>query len=550
VSEKLDGSTPRKVTIADGEGSRVSEAVVFTDRAFLKRRVTARAEKGVNRYLVEVQAFKVDEESVQGAVFGEGSILGVQYREVPVERAPQEEARALRDSLDKLKYRRKALDGEIAALEKQGGFLDGVSSFAGSELPKKMKTRFPNADQLQGMLQFLEERYGDVLERRLDAERRAIELDREIRVAKSKLKKLRPTRATIRKAIEVLFETDKDQEIVIEVSYVAWQAGWEATYKVDVPGDLSSVRLTMFARIEQATGEAWTDVKLSVSNAVPMSGAALPEPEAWRLRMPRTYPPVALDALLQSAAPAKAPGLHARRMARTERDFGTLEELEVPAAFTEAVTKELPTAFEYEVPWPVTLHSGGDETMLPLYTKEVESDFFIYAVPRVDPHGYLVARAKPDSALVAGRLNVYLQGRFVGDAKLTEKRAGEELLAALGVERGVKIQRERITDKKTETFFGKVDRSSVARELEYRTGVENLKEDEVRVRLIDAVPVSDTDRIQVKGVELTPHPAERDYREREGLMLWDLRVPTGETAEIRVRFSVKHPRGAPPEGLG
>ncbi len=119
----------------------------------------------------------------------------------------------------------------------------------------------------------------------------------------------------------------------------------------------------------------------------------------------------------------------------------------------------------------------------------------------------------------------------------------------LGAERSVKVQREKVTDKLTETFFGKVDRSSVARELEYRIQIENLKNETTRVHVFDSIPVSKTDRIQIKGVEIEPKPTIKDYQERDGVMLWDVRVKPGIVQDIHIKFFVKHPKDSPPLGL-
>ena len=154
-----------------------------------------------------------------------------------------------------------------------------------------------------------------------------------------------------------------------------------------------------------------------------------------------------------------------------------------------------------------------------------------------------------DSALLAGRLNIHFGGRFIGSTVLAEKRAGEDLLINLGADRAVKAHREKITDKLTETFFGMVDRSSVARELEFRMVVENLKDQSIRMRIADSVPVSKTDRIQVKGLEMSPEPDVKDWKQREGVTLWDFEVDAGSTREISVKFFVKHPRDTLPDGL-
>jgi hypothetical protein len=94
-----------------------------------------------------------------------------------------------------------------------------------------------------------------------------------------------------------------------------------------------------------------------------------------------------------------------------------------------------------------------------------------------------------------------------------------------------------------------VDRLSSAREVEYRIFIENLKDETVRIRLLDSVPVSKIDRIQIKGLETVPDPTTKDYQKREGVMLWDMHVPSKAVQEIRLKFFVKHPKDTPPQGL-
>lgn len=227
------------------------------------------------------------------------------------------------------------------------------------------------------------------------------------------------------------------------------------------------------------------------------------------------------------------------------------EEAEAPpeAEFLQAEQMQLPLAFEYELPQAVSFDSGSGETMLPLYTKSLEGEFFLYAAPRHDPLAYLVCRSSPDGELLAGRLNIHFGGRFVGSTGLTEKKAGEEFLVNLGVERGLKIRREKTTDKVSETFFGVMDRLSSARELVYQITLENLKEQNVRVRLLDSIPVSKIDRIQVKGLEMTPEPTRKDYLKREGVMLWEFELTAKSIQQIRMKYFVKHPKDSPLRGL-
>ncbi len=67
--------------------------------------------------------------------------------------------------------------------------------------------------------------------------------------------------------------------------------------------------------------------------------------------------------------------------------------------------------------------------------------------------------------------------------------------------------------------------------------------------LADSIPVSNTDRIQIKGLEMAPEPDVRDWKQREGVTLWDFEADAVSTREISVKFFVKHPKDTLPDGL-
>ena len=118
------------------------------------------AGKGLNRFLVEVQAHRMDPDSVQARVFGHGELLSAQYREVPVVEAPQPEIRRLDNEKKALLRKKKALADEKEVLHKQRSFLDAFIDFADKEIPKAVKTRFPEKETVAAMLTFLADRFG------------------------------------------------------------------------------------------------------------------------------------------------------------------------------------------------------------------------------------------------------------------------------------------------------------------------------------------------------------------------------------------------------
>jgi uncharacterized protein (TIGR02231 family) len=286
MKQESNSSPTQGEIISDGNDNQITEVVVYSNQAYVKRQARIKAHQGLNQFLVQIQAHRVDRDSTQASVYGEGEILGVQYREVPIKDFTQSDIGELVSQKDQLEHQRKILKNQKSVNGKQERFLDSVVGFAETDMPKKMKTQMPAPENLHTMLEFLGENLQKISDKTLELERQIRELDKEIAVVDRKLKKLVRPRGATQKAIEVIFDSHKDQELTIDVLYVAENAAWQPVYKVDVPLDLSRVDLTMFARIQQKTGENWNDVKLSVSNAMPLKGGALPDMESWYLSLP------------------------------------------------------------------------------------------------------------------------------------------------------------------------------------------------------------------------------------------------------------------------
>ena len=537
--------------------SSIVKVVVFSDQALVTRRIKAGAGSGINRFLVDVKAFDVDSDSIQTRVFGRGELLSVQYRIFPMEQPPQEDLRSLEEKKRAAYQKMQVIKDRLAIIGQKKKFMDGLVDFAAVEIPTEIKTAFPRVEHLRETLDFLDKSYssGHEEEQALEIERE--ELSRVIRVLEQKIKWGKVPGKLERKVIEVLFDSSAEQDLEMDIAYICANVRWRPVYKVDVSTERDTVSLSMFAEVNQRSGEHWKDVAVSVSNAVPLQGAALPELYPWRLALPQPPQPAYPMAAAQAGGPPEGveqrmDALIGSALSEDEElgceDFGSMVE-EASAECSQAEAKELPLAFEYELKQRVDMESDDRETILPLFTKETPGEFFHYCVPAEDPLAYLVCRATGDSALLPGRMNIYFDGRFIGSAALGEKKAGEELLLNLGADRGVKARREKISDKVTETFFNMADRSSIARKLEFRLYIENLLGKNIRVHVIDHIPVAETDKIQVKGLELHPKPTEENWQERQGVMLWDMDVEAGSLCEISMLFHVKHPRGSKPVGL-
>jgi len=600
--------------IATGDNNAIYAVTVFTNQAYIKRRVTALAETGLNRFLIEVNAFTIDADSVQADVYGNGEIISVQYKEVPVLDTDinQTEIIALKTEQRQLEDRLKELEYGLKNCLKQRTFLDMVTNPNGKKGTEDAATAPRSAQDLKEMLQNLKEmlelvsiNYAETFAQELKIVREQQQINEQLALINNKFKSI-PILLPTHKTIEVLFNAVNAIEIKIEVSYITANASWQPFYKVDLNRDLSAIHATMFAHIEQNTGENWHGVNLSVSNALPINGMKLPELYSWQLTTSSPLPPnstkklnllhtIKLKPRLETETVSCISDFSPSDIEEGQQETGEVDpitEVDVyiayeryqqaetllrqllekepnrkdlqaklievaqlklqpqsakastPAKFTQAQQIKSELTFEYNLPATNDISSGNGENLLPLFTKEMPHQFFYYAIPKQDAQVYWVCQADVDSELLPGRLNIHIGGRFVGHTLLDEKQAGRELLINLGPVRDVKIRREPITDQISERMLqGMVERRDVLRKIELRIVIENLKDKEVVVKVLDALPIAKTDRVQVKDIVMIPEPTLRNIQHQNGVMQWDMLVPAKETKDIRIQFAVKYPKG-------
>ncbi len=529
--------------IADTVPSTIGKVTLFTGQALVEREGEATVAKGINTLVLAVSAFHVDPDSVTATVFGKGELLSVQLVELPVAQTPQAQVRSIENKLIDLSRERARHMDRKQALEKKAAFLDAVIDFSKVQVPRDMQTKMPSPEALNHTLGFLDNGYDAIHRERQQIDAAVRDLDDQIQALKKELAMLRsgrPDRVT--RGIEVVFDSQADQRVRCRVAYLSRDATWQPVYKAAIADAMDHVDLTLFSRIVQKSGEDWDNVRLSVSNVVPMKGVTPPELPPWRLDMPR---PVARKSLARSP-------MMLDTMATAQEMVAAAPEPDAeaaPAAFAAAQRRRLPLSFEYDIRHPVTIASREKDTLLPLFTKRLDGDFFYYAVPRRYPLPFLVCRTAADRELLAGDLNVYFAGRFVGKTRLAEKKAGTAFRLGLGVDRELKVRREKTRDKIKETYFGKIERDTVVRELSYTIRMENLKDRPVTLEVLDGIPVSQTDKIEVRDVRLEPAPTDRDYQDRQGVMRWRRQLAAGEKAEITISFVLAYPRGYQPPGL-
>ena len=520
--------------------SVIDSVTLFSNQALITRSASTSVKKGLNEIELEIDSFHIDPDSVTARVFGEGEIYSVQYKEVPVKESSQDKIREIIENIEQLQNEKQGFNNRKKSLLKNEAFLDSFIDFSKTQISKELKTDLPDTENLNQTIAFLSTNYQKIYAEIQSIDVEVAEIDKELGVLKRELQMLRSSSRNVQKVIAVLFNTGKTQNIKLQAQYIVRNAGWQPLYKASLPSLSESVDLTMFARIVQQTGEDWKNVSLSISNVIPLKGIRLPSLQSWLLDLPRPRSSISRSAGRTAPRAKAAPDMEMLAEAPAE-DIASEE-----AEFVQAQKRRLPLSFEYKVKQRIKVESRKKETILPLFSKQLTGDFYHWSVPKNNRLTFLAANVKADKELLDGPLNVYFGGQYIGKTYLEGKKAGEVFNLSLGADREVIVKYEKIKDQILETYFGKFDRSNIARELEYKITAENLKDQTVVLKILDSIPVSKTDRIQVKNLDMEPSPTQRNYLDRKGVMLWELTLKPGAKAEISIAFDLGYPKNVTP----
>lgn len=517
--------------------SEIKEVTLYSNQALIKREALVKVDKGLNDLFLELEAYNVDKDSISAKVIGEGEILSIQSKDVYLKESAQENINTLEQRIKELKVSKRTLMDKKYVLERKELFLDSLIDLSHPVFPQD-KNIFLKIADLEEILDFITSNFQSIHEEKRSMDLRIEYIDKEIKTFEKEWAFLKATQKKEKKVIQILFDSEQEQAIKIEVSYLAQNAYWKPVYKVSIPTTLEEANLIMFSKIQQKTGVDWKNITLSISNVIPLKGVNLPSPTSWLLNIksPRQKP-VRPGKWFSFMKEERTPSIDDIKGVPDSEDS-----YEKEATFAYAQKEKNLFSFEYQIPQQIDIESKAKETILPIFKKKLKGEFFYYTVPHANTLTFLVFKANVDKELLSGSLNVYLGNRFIGKTLLHEKKAGEEFYLNLGPDREVKVRRKKIKDKFIDTSIVKIETNTTIKELGFKITLENQKDKPIKLKVFESIPVSSSDLVEIKDINIKPEPIERDYQDRDGVLLWEFLLKPKEKQEITINFVITYPK--------
>ena len=526
--------------------SRIASVMIYPDSVLVTRQAQVKLSPGSNKVIFADIIPEVDENSLKVSLSENSGakLLGAQLKQEYLEQVPSEQIQKLKDQIEAIEDDLKREQSLKSLLGEEKNYLDSIRFFSQGQLPKDLVTKTPSPAELEGTLKFLDAKLKENYATVMEVDLKARELSNKLQALRMEFSKISGGVQKLKRSILVELEAAKAQSAMVSISFLVRGASWQPLYDARANFDKSEVELISYANVKQNTGDDWQNVDLSLSTARPSVGGNMPYVEPWFLRpfQPQVY------------RENKVMALGGMRMKSAQYEAYDAAEMAMPAAAPQVVyatSQEKGIAVVYTIPHKVSIKPDGTDNKLPVSTQMLKANFEYSAYPRAAASAFLGSRVvnAKDLQLLGARVNVFLEGDFVGSSSIPDIAPGEEFDLYLGADENVKVKRELLEKKVDETIIANIPSSTRKTNFKYKLTVENYKSRRIKVKLFEAMPIPQDDRIKAKIDKVSLEPKVKDWKDRKGVWLWELELDPRQKQEIAYSFTVEHPRDMQIEGL-
>ncbi|MEG4520638.1 mucoidy inhibitor MuiA family protein [Microcoleus sp. AT9b-C5] len=533
----------------------ISEVTVYTDRALVTRRGTVSLTGNERVLAIASVPATLETESVRATGAGTVAVrlLGVRTETVFSSEPVGDRTAELTQQIQELQTQRRGINDKITARKIQLKFVEGLSEKSVGFFSSSIAKQQVGLNETGELLNFLGTNYLKYVSAIAQHEKQQRELDKQIEALLQQLRQVQTPHSQQSFNILVAIEPSGSGNFELEVSYVVMGARWVPLYDLRVNTTNNHINLNYLAEVNQNTGEDWTGVALTLSTAKPGLGTLPPQLQPWFIDIVRP-----ISAQRQDFSMKRSRQTEAAEMATYyELDMAEAAPLAMmampPAAAapepidattaTAKVSREGGTV-SFQVGGNTKIPSDGTPHKVTIFSENYPFKPEYIAVPRLVSFAYLqavVVNPLTGATLLPGKANIFRDNTFVGTVKLDNVSPGEEFKLNLGIDEGLKIERELVERQVDKKLIGQQRRMSYA----YRLNVTNLHQVQVHLTLKEQLPVSRNEQIKVRSTLTNPKIVPGEM----GLLEWIMSLPPQAKQELYYQFVVEHPPDLTVTGL-
>ncbi len=337
---------------------------------------------------------------------------------------------------------------------------------------------------------------------------------------------------TLYAGLGVKVQTAAAGENSVTITQFIQSASWRPVYdlRLERTGD-ASLTVQRGVLVSQTTGEDWDDVKLTLSTANP-SAQSVPSvlyPE---------YRSIADEQKLEADTSARY-GATELALAEPMADAAAAPVTSSADYVGQALMQGDVVVYQYGA--LADVESGVTDLRLALDEVVLSPEITARAVPRADATAFLMAGFTNTGAevLLPGTAYLYRDGTLIGSTALAAVQPGQEAELAFGAIEGLRLTRD--MPVRAEGERGLIVSSNASEEVAVLE-VENLTDEAWDVRLMDLVPYSEQEDLEITWTADLP-VTEENVDGQRGIMAWDFNIAAGEAKAVTLTTTIAWPDG-------
>lgn len=535
-------AAPAKVLQAKGS---IEAVTVYRGEALVTRVIPLDAPAGPVDLTVTDLPVQIRPNSVFASGDGGVQIRAVQFRTRAVPREPREDLRKLDTAIEDVQRSIRQNETQQKVLAQKETYLLTLEKFTAEKVVDEKSRGKLDMAQLKQATEYVFAQRSKLADEKLKLDEKQRELKEKLSVLERERKQLAGKSApTVREAI-LFIDKRAAGKATVRLNYMVGGATWSPNYNLRCGADGKQVTLEYNSLVQQMSGEDWAGVQLTLSTASPtmVSEAPVLTPLWVTLRPNNPKKPSAAELLLGGQ---RAAGENLRKALRQRGQQGQidlaqdwdvnkwadqLQMMDIQAgrdvlmAGKEQARAEQALSVSYSLPGRISVPSRSDQQMIQISSLKLQGRLYHLAVPLLTASVYQHAEIvnTSDLALLTGNVSAYLDGQFMGTGRIPMVAKGQTFTVGFGVDSQLRATRE-LADK-----VDKIQGGNREINFKYRLLIENYKDQQVRVRLVDRLPDPRGADIRITLGELSDKLSEEPIYLRTirkmGILQWEIDVP-------------------------
>jgi hypothetical protein len=213
-----------------------------------------------------------------------------------------------------------------------------------------------------------------------------------------------------------------------------------------------------------------------------------------------------------------------------------IKKMEASSLALPTVKLENQTNVEFKIDMPYTVRSDSRNYVVNMTAYDVPASYEYYCVPKVDRDAFLIGYITnwEQYNLLEGEANIFFEDTYIGKSILDVRFIKDTLTVSLGRDKGVLVNREKIKDLTSQKLIGAKKEETRA----WRISVKNNKSQDIKMVLLDQIPVSTLDEIEIDVKETS----KGKRNEETGEIKWELELDSKENQEVLLKYTVRYPK--------